>query len=415
MNLTQKRWIILAMSCLVNMCIGSLYAWSVFATPMAEHLSIVIGKPISSLSIVFTVANSLGPITMISGGFINDKLGPRGVIFAGGLLFSCGMFFSGFASSVEMLIVTYGVFVGLAMGLVYGCTISNSVKFFPDRRGFAGGIAAASYGISSVLVPPVASVLIQKVGVTVTFIILGSTMAIVISAASVFIQRCPSGFVPEGWQASFHGKTAKNGDKKTTTEKDWKGMLADPVFYLMLLILLCGAFSGLMVISQVSPIAQSTIGMSATAAAMAVSVLALLNTCGRLAAGFLSDRLGMVKTLIGIFMISIIGLVLLYFSGIGKSIRFYAGVSCIGLAFGSIMGTFPGFTAVQFGSKNNSVNFGIMFIGFALAGYFAPTIMSRIYVKSGSYDMAFLTAAFLAVIGMMLSLVCASILKKHGN
>ena len=153
MNLSKRRWIILAMSCLVNMCIGSLYAWSVFANPMAEHLSAVIGEHIAGLSIVFTVANSLGPITMISGGFINDKIGPHGVIFAGGLLFSCGMFLSGLVSTVGMLIVTYGVFIGLAMGLVYGCTISNSVKFFPDRRGFAGGIAAASYGISSVLVP----------------------------------------------------------------------------------------------------------------------------------------------------------------------------------------------------------------------------------------------------------------------
>jgi MFS family permease len=350
---------------------------------------------------------------MISGGFINDKLGPRGVIFAGGLLFSCGMFFSGFVSSVGMLIVTYGIFIGLAMGLVYGCTISNSVKFFPDKRGFAGGIAAASYGISSVLVPPVANILIQNLGVSATFKILGSTTAIIISAASVFIQRCPPGFVPEGRQTSLPEKPVQGGIKELTVDKDWKGMLADPVFYLMLLILLCGAFSGVMVISQVSPMAQRMIGMSVTAAAMAVSTLALLNTCGRLVAGFLSDKFGMVKTLIGIFILSIIGLMLLYFSGIGNSLRFYGGVACVGLAFGSIMGTFPGFTAAQFGSKNNSVNFGIMFIGFALAGYFAPTIMNMVYDKNSSYNMAFLVSVCLAIVGILLSLACASILKKR--
>jgi MFS family permease len=412
MNLTKKRWIILAMSCLVNMCIGSLYAWSVFATPMAEHLSAVIGKRIVGLGIVFTVANSLGPITMISGGFINDKIGPRGVIFAGGLLFSCGMFFSGFASSVGMLIVTYGIFIGLAMGLVYGCTISNSVKFFPDRRGFAGGIATASYGISSVLVPPAANVLIQNIGISSTFKILGSTTAIIISIATVFIQRCPPGFIPDGWQVSLPKKVIQIHTQKITVDKDWKGMLAVPVFYLMLFILLCGSFSGLMVISQVSPIAQRMIGMSVTSATMTVSVLALLNTCGRLAAGFLSDRFGMVKTMIGIFILSIIGLVLLYFSDVGNLLRFYGGVACVGMAFGSIMGTFPGFTATQFGSKNNSVNFGIMFIGFALAGYFAPTIMTILYNRNGSYRMAFLVSVCLAIVGVILSFICASIFKN---
>jgi MFS family permease len=349
---------------------------------------------------------------MISGGFINDKLGPRGVIFAGGLLFSCGMFFSGFVSSVGMLIVTYGIFIGLAMGLVYGCTISNTVKFFPDKRGFAGGIAAASYGISSVIVPPVANTLIQNIGISATFKILGGATAIIISIASIFIQRCPPGFVPDSRQTSLPKKPVQSNVMKLIIDKDWKGMLADPVFYLMLLILLCGAFSGIMVISQVSPIAQRMISMSATAAAMAVSTLALLNTCGRIVAGFLSDRFGMVKTLIGIFIVSIIGLALLYFSGINRSQRFYGGVACVGLAFGSIMGTFPGFTAAQFGSKNNSVNFGIMFIGFSLAGYFAPTIMSMVYEKNGSYNMAFLISACLAIVGIMMSIVCASFLRK---
>ena len=189
-------------------------------------------------------------------------------------------------------------------------------------------------------------------------------------------------------------------------------MLADPVFYLMLFILLCGAFSGLMIISQVSPMAQRMISVSAAVAAMAVSTLALLNTCGRLIAGFLSDKFGMIKTLISIFVLSIIGLMLLYFSGIGNSLCFYCVVACVGLAFGSIMGTFPGFTAVQFGSKNNSVNFGIMFTGFALAGYFAPTIMTTVYSKNGSYNIAFLVSACFAVAGVILSLICSSILKN---
>lgn len=140
MNLTKKRWIILVASCLINLCIGSLYAWSVFATPMAEYLTMITGNEVKGLAIIFTIANSVGPVTMISGGAINDKLGPKWVIFIGGLLFGGGMILSGFATSIGMLTMTYGLGVGLGVGMVYGCTVSNSVKFFPDRKGLIGGM-----------------------------------------------------------------------------------------------------------------------------------------------------------------------------------------------------------------------------------------------------------------------------------
>ena len=142
-KLTKKRWIILTASCLINLCIGSLYAWSVFAGPMAEHLSSTAGTVLTAadLAIVFTLANSVGPITLISGGSINDRLGPKWVIFAGGIVFGLGMIISGMASGMTTLLIGYGLGCGLGMGLVYGCTISNSVKFFPDKRGLIGGIA----------------------------------------------------------------------------------------------------------------------------------------------------------------------------------------------------------------------------------------------------------------------------------
>ncbi|MBQ6491767.1 MAG: hypothetical protein IJI88_05790 [Atopobiaceae bacterium] len=99
-DLTSRRWLILAASCLVNLCIGSLYAWSVFARPMAERLSSLNGTEVMGLAIVFTVANAVGPITMISGGAIVDRIGPGWVIRVGGLLFGAGMIASGFATSV---------------------------------------------------------------------------------------------------------------------------------------------------------------------------------------------------------------------------------------------------------------------------------------------------------------------------
>ena len=115
MELTKKRWIILIASCFINLCIGSIYAWSVFAAPMAEYINSISGLSLTpgSLAIAFTITNSVGPITMITGGRINDKFGPKEVIFIGGLLFGGGMILSGFEKSVGFLVLTYGIITGL--------------------------------------------------------------------------------------------------------------------------------------------------------------------------------------------------------------------------------------------------------------------------------------------------------------
>lgn len=398
MSLTKKRWVILTACCLINLCIGSLYAWSVFAAPMAAHLQALSGGDAPNLAVIFTIANAVGPVTMISGGAIQGKLGPRKVILLGGLLFGLGMFLSGFVTSVALLLVTYGLGVGLGVGMVYGCTVSHCVKFFPDKRGLIGGIATASYGISSVIVPLLANALISRFSVTTAFQILGLAMLAVICLCAVPIIPCPAGFVPEGWSPAV-----QSARKSQVADRTWREMLSDPIFYAMLLMLCCGAFSGLMVTSQASQIAQRMVGMTAAEAATVVSTLALFNTFGRILAGFLSDRLGAVNTILGVFLVSIVGLLLLYRSGPGTTLSLYLGVCIVGLSFGSIMGIYPGFTAAQFGSRHNSINYGIMFIGFAAAGCLGPMIMSGIYGSAGAYQPAFLVAALLAAAGCVLN------------
>lgn len=410
MELTKKRWIILIASCFINLCIGSIYAWSVFAAPMAEYLSSISGLTLTpgSLAIAFTITNSVGPITMITGGRINDKFGPKKVIFVGGLLFGGGMILSGFAQSVGFLVLTYGIITGLGTGMVYGCTISNSVKFFPDKRGLVGGITTAAYGLSSVIIPPIANALITKTGVTAAFKIIGIGFLLIVCVASFFIDKCPAGFVPEGWTPSTSNVSTSNKN-----DKDWKGMLTSPIFYVMIILLMCGAFYGLMCTSQASPVAQKMIGMSAAAATTVVSILALFNTAGRIVAGYISDKIGRINTLAAAFVLSIVGLAFLYVSGEGDVVTFNIGISIIGLCFGSLMGVFPGFTADQFGTKNNSVNYGIMFIGFAVAGYFGPTIMNNVYNADGSYQRAFIIAGALGIAGLIMSFVYRIVKKKE--
>ena len=172
----------------------------------------------------------------------------------------------------------------------------------------------------------------------------------------------------------------------------------------MLMTLICGAFAGMMIISQASPIAQQMMGFSPEKAAAVVSLLALFNMLGRLASGMLSDRLGALGTMRLTFGISIIAGIMLFFCTDQSPAIFYVGLAFAGFGFGSIMGIYPGFTAQKFGRKYNSVNYGIMFIGFALAGFLGPMIMNTLKGITGRYQPAFLVAAALGVVGELLIL-----------
>lgn len=409
MNLSKKRWYILLASCFINLCVGSLYAWSVFSAPMAEYLNQLNGWDLTpaNLAIVFVVANSVGPITMIFGGRINDRFGPKKVIFVGGLMFGGGMVLSGFATSMNMLIVGYSLVTGLGLGMVYGCTISTAVKFFPDKRGFVGGITTAVFGLSSVIIPPIAAAIIAATNAPTAFKIIGAGFMVIVCLSSFVMEKCPEDFIPEGYTPKAAGA---GGAMKV--DKDWKQMLQSPNFYIMIILLTCGAFSGLMCISQASPLAKKMIGMSTAEATAAISILALFNALGRIMAGSLSDKIGRINTLASACVLSLVGLGCLYMSGQGTVSLFYAGISIVGICFGSFMGVFPGFTADQFGVKHNSVNFGIMFIGFAVAGYFGPTIMNNIFKADGSYQRAFLVAMGFSIAGLALSAAFKFVVKN---
>lgn len=398
-ELTKKRWVILVAACLINLCIGSMYAWSSLSAPMAEELD-------ANLSAVFSTTNAVSFITMIIGGLLNDKYGPRWVMFTGGIMFGMGMLTSGFAQNVTHLILSYGICLGLGISLVYGCTISNTIKFFPDRRGMVGGLTTAFYGISSVIFAPLADWICALTNARMTFIILGAVFLVVICAGSFIMQKCPAGFMPEGFTPPA-AIASKGVEDKTPTQ-----MLRMPVFYVMLVMLTCGGTFGLMIISGAKGLALSMTAASATTATLFVSVLCLFNTAGRLVAGTLSDKLGRINTLTFAMLIALLGLAMLYICGNNSSIVVFAvGVMLIGICFGTFMGVFPGFCTDQFGTKYNTVNYGIMWIGFSAAGIIGPSILTWVFNGTGSYQGAFIIAFIIAAVGLVLSFVYRKLVK----
>ena len=147
-NFTHKRWTLLAIACLINLCTGSVYAWSVFAGPKAQQLSELTGSLITAgdLAIAFSVCNGLAPIPMILGGYFVDRLGPKAVIVVGGLFIGAGMFFSGASETFLSFLISYGLIFGLGLGFTYGAAVYSATFFHRTcHRMFNVSIPAVRY------------------------------------------------------------------------------------------------------------------------------------------------------------------------------------------------------------------------------------------------------------------------------
>lgn len=410
--LTQRRWRVLAACCIANLCLGGLYAWSVFAGPMAEHLNALHGTAMTAadLALAFSFSNSLTFITMIAGGYLEKKIGARRIIFVGVVLFGAGFLVCGMARSVLAVIFGFGVIGGLANGLGYVCTVSTAVKFFPDKKGLIGGISTASYGISSVIIPPVADALNRSVGISSAFTIFGLVIIVLGGLCSLFILNCPDDYTPTGWDGS--GSAAAGSGRDTTALQ----MLASPIFYVMLGMMFIGATIGLMMISEASAIAQTMLGMSSSAAALVVSTYALFNTGSRIVVGWISDKIGRIRTITFVFVLMALSLQAIYLSGSnGNTFLFRAGICLIGFSYGSFMGVYPAFTSDQFGVKYSALNYGILFIGFSLAGVVGPLAMQKIFSEFGSYRPSFPIAIVFALAGIALTFLYRAVNRKFAE
>ena len=390
---SNQRWIVLIASALAILCAGSLFAWSAFATQEAAYLSEITKAEINNLSIVFTIANAVAPIAMIAGGFLSRKINLKIIVLAGGILLGTGLFLCAGAKSVPALTVAFTLGPGLGGNMLYGVLISNITRFFPDRSGFAGGLIVACFGSGAILLPPLITAITSAHHITYTFRVLGIAMGLIVCLSALFIIPCPAGFWAEG--------------EKVREAADWKplDMIKTGDFYLMFLVFLSGAVSGMMVLSQASQISQGMMGFSVEKAAFMVSLVALFNTLARIVSGTLSDKLGATGTLRVTFAISLAANVLLFFTKEGSDVIYYICLALIGFGYGSLMGIYPGFTQNRFGKKYHGVNYGIMFIALALAGYIGPMVTRVIQGMFGRFQPMFLVSAGLIFVGEILIVV----------
>ena len=410
MDWMKKRWAVLVASVVTNVCIGTGFAWSVYQTGLFNESASIFGTEVSQaqLALAFTICSGVAPIPMIAGSGLQKTLkGPRNVVWLGGILFSAGLIATSFIHSLSMLYVTYGLLAGFGIAFAYGITIGNTVKFFPDKSGLIAGISTAAYGAGSIIFPPIMQALISQYGVMPTFRILGIGYGVVIIISAWFIKEPPEGWLPDGYVPPVK----KGGGSQE--QKNWKQMLADIRFYLMIIVFIIFATGGLMVVSQGSPMSQAIGGADAATAAVIVSVIAVGNTGGRIIWGWVSDKIGRYPALfIMAAIVTASGLILSMLTESGSLAAFVIFATLIAMCYGGTMGVYPALTADAFGMKNNGVNYGIMFIGFALGGYIGPILANNLFDSTGSYQMPLMAVGIMGAAAIVLLFVLKAVNKS---
>ena len=333
-------------------------------------------------------------IAMVSFGRVQDTKGPRIVATVGSLLMGSGVILSGIFITPKTLVLTMGIIAGLGVGMITVASSPPVVKWFPDnKKGLVTGIVASGVGLSAVFYSPIVSYLIQSQGLNKTFIIIGIVALIVASLMAQGLSNPPKGYNNQ----TLGGLSNKKNNK--ILDHTWQEMLRDLDFYKLWIILGFASSAGLMIIGHISIIAEIQIGWQT--GFVLVILLSIFNTLGRLAGGFISDKIGRVNLMRLALFFQLINMFM--FSSYSTKISLSIGVALAGLCYGSNFSVFPATVADLYGMKNFGINYGLMFTGWALGGIIGPMVAANIFDKIGSYSSAYGTASILLMISLLIT------------
>ena len=392
-----RGWVVTFSGTAINLCLGILYAWSVIGKALTKQW----GWSAAKANIPYAVACGVFAVMMVVGGRLQDKIGPRWVATAGGVMAGVGMIMSSFASkeSMILLVIGFGIIAGTAMGFGYAAATPPAVKWFPPhRRGQIAGLVVAGYGCASVYLSPLTTKLLGSYGINKTFMILGIFFLVAICLFSQNLKNPPAGYVPPGMPAVSSPK-----HQAARHEYDWHEMVKTPQFYLLWLMFGFGSFAGLMMISSMAKIAAQQLP-SVNLGFILVALVAVGNAGGRIIAGATSDKLGRMRTIVLIALGQAVMMFL--FKNFTTIPLLCAGSILIGACYGANLAVFPSTTFDYYGTKNGGVNYGLVFTSWGVGGIFGGMVAGKIFDLTKSYNNAFLVAMVICLLQAGLSFLC---------
>jgi OFA family oxalate/formate antiporter-like MFS transporter len=398
MSNTAGRWKVVLGAVLIQLCLGAIYAWSVFTPGLRDF-----GWSKVQTQIVFSVGLATFAIVMVLAGRKLADWGPQRLALAGGLTLGAGYALAGLAGGTNFWAVLLGVGLigGAGIGLAYVVPIAVGMRWFPDHKGMITGAAVAGFGFGALGWVKLAGSwggLIDSIGLDGTFIVYGILFAALVSVGSIWMKMPPAGWLPDGFVAP---QAAGQGGENFTPRE----MLRTPQFHLISLTFMVSAGAGLMAIGlmKLYPIEALTDNglLEDEASAIAGTAMAvffsLANGVGRLAWGAISDKLGRKTSVVtmaasqGIFL-------LLFVAMAGNELTLYLAAALIGFNFGGNFALFPALTADEFGNGVVGENYPWVFLSYGAGGIIFP-ILGGWLGDMGNFPLAFVICGVGCLIG----------------
>ena len=388
----KNRWGIAAAGFLMQMALGAVYAWSIFRVPLARQFH----WSIEEVTLTFTISIFVLSVACFFGGLWLNKKGPRVVALTGGFLYGLGVFLASLsAHKLWWLYASYGVIGGIGVGFCYIVPIAVLVKWFPDRRGLITGIAVGGFGAGALVFAPVATHLIQSVGVLQTFAYLGFAYLIVTMGTAYFMQNPPDWWRPAGWVPR-----AAETAQRATADYTLGGALKTWQWWALWALLFLNTSAGISIISQESPMFQEIAKVSTVSAAGMVGIASIGNAFGRVFWASVSDAITRRWAFVAMFLIQV-GLFWIL-PGISSAAILAVLAFIILMCYGGGFGTMPAFAADYFGSKNVGPIYGLMLTAWGSASAFGPLLIAHMRQSSGSYTSGLHVVAGIMAVSVVL-------------
>ncbi|QXE01589.1 OFA family MFS transporter [Terribacillus sp. DMT04] len=384
MKTETNRWLIVLGTIITQIGLGTIYTWSLFNQPLADAY----GWSTSAVAVTFSITSFALAIATLFGGKLQDKLGIKKLVICAGILLGAGLMLSSLASSLWLIYLLAGVVVGFANGIAYITTLSNVIKWFPEKKGLISGISVGAFGTGSLVFKYINQSLLASAGVQGTFLIWGIAALILISGGAFLLK-----------DASPQETTASATQKNFTV----KEMLKTKQAYILFVIFLTACMSGLYLIGIVKDAGMELANLSAATAANAVAIVAICNTTGRVVLGALSDKVERLYLVAAGLFVTAGAVAVLSLVELSTSL-FFVCVAAVAFFFGGNITVFPTIVADYFGLQNQGKNYGVIYQGFgigALGGSFIATLL-------GGFQPTFVAISILCVISFFLAVTVRS-------
>ncbi len=397
MDAEKGRWILVATGLLINVCLGSIYAFSIFRKPLES----LWGITSSQSGYPFMVFLTVFALTMPIAGNLMAKWGPRQTAVLGGLLVGGGWMAASLSANITTLTLLYGVIGGAGAGIVYGCPIAVVAKWFPQKSGLPIGLTVMGFGVSALAVAPLLKAMIDNPGIGIlhTFLYSGMVFLALITLLAQFLSFPPANWQPTGTNTEMVTDMATPASSLSRQE-----MLKTRHFYALWTTYTIGCLAGLMAIGIASPVGTEVAKLDADMATLAVSLFAIFNGLGRPLFGAITDRLGPRHTAMTSFAMILSVSLLVSLFGQGNAVLYFFTFCVLWMCLGGWLAIAPTSTGIFFGKKHYAQNYGLIFTAYGAGAILGTLISGNIKDITGSYLDVFPIVSVLAMIGMIVEI-----------